>query len=98
VSCNSKTPNLGDITRSADIIIIAIGQPGFLKKEMVTEKSIIIDVGSTFEGGVGRGDADYEELKNHVRAISPVPGGVGPMTVATLIENTWKAYQAQKSE
>ena len=98
MSCNSKTPNLGDITRSADIIIIAIGQPGFLKKEMVTEKSIIIDVGSTFVDGVGRGDADYEELKNHVRAISPVPGGVGPMTVATLIENTWKAYQAQKSE
>lgn len=48
VSCNSKTPNLTDITKSADIIIIAIGQPGFLKKEMVTEKSIIIDIGSTF--------------------------------------------------
>jgi methylenetetrahydrofolate dehydrogenase (NADP+)/methenyltetrahydrofolate cyclohydrolase len=98
VSCNSKTPNLGEITRSADIIIIAIGQPGFLKKEMVTEKSIIIDVGSTFMDGVGRGDADFEALKDYVQAISPVPGGVGPMTVATLIENTWKAYKAQKSE
>ena len=98
VSCNSKTPNLSDITRSADIIIIAIGQPGFLTRDMVTEKSIIIDVGSTFVDGIGRWDADYEALKDYVQAISPVPGGVGPMTVATLIENTWKAYQAQKSE
>lgn len=97
VSCNSKTPNLVDITRSADIIIIAIGQPGFLTKDMVTEKSIIIDVGSTFVDGVGRGDADYENLKDYVQAISPVPGGVGPMTVATLIENTWKAYKEQKN-
>lgn len=98
VSCNSKTPNLIDITKSADIIIIAIGQPGFLKREMVAEKSIIIDVGSTFVDGVGRGDADYESLKDYVQAISPVPGGVGPMTVATLIENTWRAYQSQKNK
>ena len=82
VSCNSKTPNLTDITRSAD---------------MVTEKSIIIDVGSTFVDGIGRWDADFEGLKDYVQAISPVPGGVGPMTVATLIENTWKAYQDQKN-
>ena len=97
VSCNSKTPNLSDITRSADIIIIAIGQPGFLTRDMVTEKSIIIDVGSTFVDGIGRWDADFEGLKDYVQAISPVPGGVGPMTVATLIENTWKAYQDQKN-
>jgi len=64
---------------------------------MVTEKSIIIDVGSTFEGGIGRGDADFENLRDYVQAISPVPGGVGPMTVATLIENTWRAYQYQKN-
>ena len=64
---------------------------------MVTEQSIIIDVGSTFVDGVGRGDADYENLKDYVQTISPVPGGVGPMTVATLIENTWKAYNTQKN-
>jgi methylenetetrahydrofolate dehydrogenase (NADP+) / methenyltetrahydrofolate cyclohydrolase len=97
VSCNSKTPNLPDITKSADIIIIAIGQPGFLTKDMVTEKSIIIDVGSTFVDGVGRGDADFDNLRDYVQAISPVPGGVGPMTVATLIENTWRAYKEQKN-
>lgn len=63
---------------------------------MVTEKSIIIDVGSTFVDGHGVGDADFESLRDYVAAITPVPGGVGPMTVATLIENTWKAYSTQK--
>ena len=65
---------------------------------MVTEKSFVIDVGSTFVDGIGRGDADFENLRDHVAAISPVPGGVGPMTVATLIENTWIAYQNQKDK
>lgn len=65
---------------------------------MVTEKSIIIDVGSTFVDGVVRGDVDYEGLKNYARAITPVPGGVGPMTVATLIENTWKAFISQSKQ
>jgi methylenetetrahydrofolate dehydrogenase (NADP+)/methenyltetrahydrofolate cyclohydrolase len=59
---------------------------------MVHPGSIVIDVGSTFEDGVAYGDADFENLKDYVAAISPSPGGVGPMTVATLIENTWKAY------
>jgi methylenetetrahydrofolate dehydrogenase (NADP+) / methenyltetrahydrofolate cyclohydrolase len=54
-------------------------------------------VGSTFVDGVGCGDADFENLQDYVSMISPVPGGVGPMTVATLIENTWKAYKAQKN-
>jgi methylenetetrahydrofolate dehydrogenase (NADP+) / methenyltetrahydrofolate cyclohydrolase len=73
-SCNSATQNLSEITKKADIIIIAIGKPGFLTREMVTENSIIIDVGSTFVDGVGRGDADYEDLRDYVQAISPVPG------------------------
>lgn len=63
---------------------------------MVTPKSIIIDVGSTFVDGHGVGDVDFESLRDSVSAITPVPGGVGPMTVATLIENTWKAYSLQK--
>jgi methylenetetrahydrofolate dehydrogenase (NADP+) / methenyltetrahydrofolate cyclohydrolase len=73
-SCNSATQNLSEITKKADIIIIAIGKPGFLTREMVTENSIIIDVGSTFVDGVGRGDADYEDIRDYVQAISPVPG------------------------
>lgn len=63
---------------------------------MVTPDSIIIDVGNTFVGGVARGDTDYDDLVDYVRAITPTPGGVGPMTVATLIENTWKAYSERK--
>lgn len=94
-SCNSATQNLKEITKKADIIIVAAGSPGLLTREMVSEQSIVIDVGSTFVDGIGRGDADFENLKDYVRAISPVPGGVGPMTVATLIENTWKAFQSQ---
>lgn len=64
---------------------------------MVTPDTVVIDVGSTFVDGVGRGDVDYEALRDYVRAITPVPGGVGPMTVATLIENTWKAFLAQRN-
>ncbi len=95
-SCNSSTRNLAQITKQADIIIVAAGKPGLLTRDMVTERSIVIDVGSTFVGGVIHGDADYENLKDYVAAISPVPGGVGPMTVATLIENTWKAFQMNR--
>ncbi len=95
-SCNSATLNLSEITRRSDIIIIAAGHPGLLTRDMVTESSVVIDVGSTFVDGVGRGDADFENLRDYVRAISPVPGGVWPMTVVTLIENTWKAYKMQK--
>jgi bifunctional protein folD len=96
LSCNSHTPNLAEITRMADIIIVAIGKPKFLTREMVREGAIIVDVGSNMdENGKFCGDADFDNLKNFVQAISPSPGGVGPMTVATLIENTWKAYKNQ---
>lgn len=96
--CNSKTKNLADFTKNADIIIVAIGKPKFLKKEMVSEKSVIIDVGSNLlEDGTFCGDADFENLADYVTAISPSPGGVGPMTVATLVTNTWKAFQIQNN-
>lgn len=96
-SCNSRTKNLTDITRNSDIIILAIGKPGFLTRDMVTPSSVIIDVGSNrLEDGTFCGDADFSDLSDFVSSISPSPGGVGPMTVATLIENTWKAYKNQK--
>jgi methylenetetrahydrofolate dehydrogenase (NADP+) / methenyltetrahydrofolate cyclohydrolase len=63
---------------------------------MVHEKSIVIDVGSTFVDGIVKGDTDFDDLRDTIMAITPTPGGVGPMTVATLIENTWKAYCEQK--
>lgn len=97
ISCNSQTKNLIEKTKSADIVIVAAGHPGLLTRDMVSEKSVVIDVGSTFIDGVARGDTDFEDLKDTIMAITPTPGGVGPMTVATLIENTWKAYQSQKN-
>jgi methylenetetrahydrofolate dehydrogenase (NADP+)/methenyltetrahydrofolate cyclohydrolase len=96
-SCNSKTKNLTEITRKSDIIIVATGAPWLLTRDMVTPDSIVVDVGCTFIAGVACWDTDYENLKDYVKAISPVPGGVGPMTVVTLIENTWKAFQAHQN-
>lgn len=95
-SCNSNTKNLGEITRKSDIIIVATGKPGLLTRDMVTPQSIVIDVGCTFVDWVACWDTDYKNLQDYVAAISPVPGGVGPMTVATLIENTWRAFQASR--
>jgi methylenetetrahydrofolate dehydrogenase (NADP+) / methenyltetrahydrofolate cyclohydrolase len=97
ISCNSATKNLTEITKKADIVIMAAWHPGLLTKDMVSETSVVIDVGSTFVDGVARGDSDFEDLKDTIMAITPTPGGVGPMTVATLIENTWKAYNNQKN-
>lgn len=97
-TCHSKTKNISEITQKSDIIIVAVGKPKFLTKDMVSENSIIIDVGSNLdENGKFCGDADFENLENFVQAISPSPGGVGPMTVATLIQNTWEAYKIQHS-
>jgi methylenetetrahydrofolate dehydrogenase (NADP+)/methenyltetrahydrofolate cyclohydrolase len=63
---------------------------------MVRPETVIVDVGSTFLGGRALGDADYANLEHYVTAISPVPGGVGPMTVAMVVENTWQAYEVQQ--
>ncbi len=96
ISCNSHTLDLSKKTKAADIVIVAAGHPGLLTRDMVHEKSIVIDVGSTFVDGIARGDSDFDELRDTIMAITPTPGGVWPMTVATLIENTWKAYCEQK--
>lgn len=96
-TANSQTKNLSELTKQADIIIVAAGRPNLVTRDMIHKQSIIIDVGCTFVDGIACGDVDREEIEPYVRAVSPVPGGVGPMTVATLIENTWKAYQKQHS-
>lgn len=92
ISCNSNTLDLEKLTQSADIVIVAIGKPHFLNKSMVKKDAVVIDVGSTLLDWKIYGDADFESLKEYVSALSPSPGGVGPMTVATLIDNTWQAY------
>jgi methylenetetrahydrofolate dehydrogenase (NADP+)/methenyltetrahydrofolate cyclohydrolase len=98
ISCNSSTANLREKTKNADIIIVAAGSPGLITRDMLRDESIVIDVGNTFIDGIAHGDTDFEDLKDTIRAITPTPGGVGPMTVATLIENTWTAYKSQQKE
>jgi methylenetetrahydrofolate dehydrogenase (NADP+) / methenyltetrahydrofolate cyclohydrolase len=99
VSCNSHTPDIENLARSADILIVAIGKPRWLKADMVRHGATVIDVGSNLlSDGIFCGDTDFENVKEIAWAITPSPGGVGPMTVATLIENTWKAYLSQTRE
>lgn len=94
-TCNSTTINLSEKTRNADIVIVAAGVPWLITRDMVREESIVIDVGNTFIDGMAQWDSDFEDLHKFVKGITPTPGWVWPMTVATLIENTWKAYCSQ---
>jgi len=96
---HSRTKNLADITKEADIVVSALGVPNFLKVNMVKKGAIIIDVGITRvpdsshpKGYVITGDVDYERVKEKASFITPVPGGVGPMTIAMLLQNTYLAY------
>jgi len=97
--CHSRTKNINDYSRSADVIISAIGAPNFLTSEMIKEDSIIIDVGinriiSDSEKGYKIvGDVNYDSVFDKVSKITPVPGGVGPMTIAMLVENTIEAAE-----
>jgi len=91
-TCHSKTKNLPEITTQADILIAAMGRAQFIKKNMVKKGAAVIDVGmNRLDNGKLVGDVDFDEVKNIVEAITPVPGGVGPMTIAALLMNTVKA-------
>ena len=91
--CHSKTENLKEHTKKADILIVAVGKKHLIKENMVKEGAIVIDVGINKEDGKLYGDVDFDNVKNKVSRITPVPGGVGPMTVAMLMSNVIKAYQ-----
>lgn len=91
--CNSRTKNLRKKLNDADIIIVAAGVPKLLKKEDVKEGAVVIDVGINRVDGKICGDVDYEEVAEKASYITPVPGGVGPMTIASLIKNTFKSYK-----
>ena len=94
--CHSKTKNLEEICKLADIVICAVGKEKFLKKEMVKPGAVVIDVGiNRDEKGKLCGDADFENLELICSKITPVPGGVGPMTVAMLVKNAAKAAEIQ---
>lgn len=97
--CHSKTQNLEEHTKRADIIIAAIGQSKFVKANMVKEGVVIIDVGiNRGEDGKLTGDVDFEKVKEKASYITPVPGGVGPMTIAMLMNNVIKATKEQQKE
>jgi methylenetetrahydrofolate dehydrogenase (NADP+) / methenyltetrahydrofolate cyclohydrolase len=89
--CHSRTKNLPDVTRRADILIAAIGSPQFVKKEMVKPGAVVIDVGINRVGEKLLGDVDFAGVSQVASAITPVPGGVGPMTIAMLLANTLTA-------
>ena len=90
--CHSKTKNLEELTKQADILICAIGKPKFVTKGMVKKDAVIIDVGiNRDENGKLCGDADLESIKDVVSFITPVPGGIGPMTIAMLMNNIVKS-------
>ena len=90
--CNSRTKDLKSHTLKADIVVIAVGVPYLLKEDMVKDGAIVIDVGiNRLDTGKLVGDADFEGLKNKCSYLTPVPGGVGPMTIAMLLKNTIKA-------
>lgn len=97
---HSRTQNLSKLTKEADIIIAALGIPNFLKAEMVKEGAVIVDVGITRVADASAkkgfrivGDVDFEQVKQKASYITPVPGGVGPMTIAMLMKNTLNAYK-----
>lgn len=96
--CHSKTRNLQSITKNADIIISATGVKGLIKEDMVNNNAVVVDVGITRENGKLYGDVDFDSVSKKASLITPVPGGVGPMTIASLAQNVLKAYKMQKND
>jgi len=90
--CHSRTPELHEFTRRADILVVAVGRPRFIDATHVSPNTIVIDVGTNYtdEGLVG--DVDHDSVTEVADAITPVPGGVGPVTVACLLKNVWTAF------
>ncbi len=102
--CHSRTKDLPDVTRTADILVAAIGSPEFVKADMVAEGAVVVDVGINRVEDASRkrgyrlvGDVEYEKVSEKASWISPVPGGVGPMTIAMLMQNTLLAYKRRNN-
>ena len=96
--CHSRTKNLKEVTKRADILVAAVGIPKFVTADMVKDGAVVIDVGmDRDENGKLCGDVDFDNVKDKCSYITPVPGGVGPMTIATLMKNTLKAAKLQNN-
>jgi methylenetetrahydrofolate dehydrogenase (NADP+)/methenyltetrahydrofolate cyclohydrolase len=95
--CNSRTKDLKAHTKNADIVVIAVGVPHLLKADMIKDGAVVIDVGiNRLDSGKLTGDADFEDCKDKCSFITPVPGGVGPMTIGMLLKNTLKASKLRQ--
>jgi methylenetetrahydrofolate dehydrogenase (NADP+)/methenyltetrahydrofolate cyclohydrolase len=93
--CHSRTRDVGAATRQADVVVVAIGQARFLKADMVRPGAVVVDVGMNKADGKLVGDVDFDAVAPLASAITPVPGGVGPMTITMLLSNTLRAAQLQ---
>lgn len=94
--CHSKTVNLKEYTKRADVLIVAVGKPCFITEDYVKDDAVVIDVGINRVDGKIYGDCDFDSISKKAKAITPVPGGVGPLTVVYLICNVVKAYYLQQ--
>lgn len=94
--CDREDPNLVDHMRGADILIVDLGRRWFVKGEMVKELAVVVDMGNNYEAGRVYGDVDFEKVKGRALAITPVPGGVGPLLISMLIRNTLKAAERSR--
>jgi methylenetetrahydrofolate dehydrogenase (NADP+)/methenyltetrahydrofolate cyclohydrolase len=95
--CNSKTTNLSSKLKQADVVVVAIGIPKMIQGDWIKSGAIVIDVGiNRLDTGKLVGDVDFDTAKQNASWITPVPGGVGPMTIATLLENTLTAYKNRR--
>jgi methylenetetrahydrofolate dehydrogenase (NADP+)/methenyltetrahydrofolate cyclohydrolase len=94
--CHSKTRDIGEVIQEAEVVIAAIGKPRFVTADMIRNGAVVVDVGinRTPEGKLV-GDVDFEAVSTKASAITPVPGGVGPMTIAVLMKNTYEAFLQQ---
>lgn len=102
VLCHSRTPNIREIAAESDVLVVALGRPNFVTADMVKEGAVVIDVGINRVDDASKksgfrlvGDVDFENVAPKCSFITPVPGGVGPMTVTSLLLNTWKAYMGE---
>jgi len=93
--CHTSTKNIEDHMRRADILVVGVGHPNFITKEKIKEGAVVIDVGTNRVDGKLCGDVDFDEVIKKASAVSPSPGGVGPLTVAFLLQNTFNAYKNQ---
>ena len=95
---HSRTPDLGAVTREADILVVAVGRPNLVKGDMIKPGAVVIDVGVNRNPDTGKlcGDVEFDSAKDIAGAITPVPGGVGPLTRACLLENTFEAYMRKQ--